>query len=118
MWVASDAQTVDAVLHGDLCRVRPLADPVPKSLAGSPAGEIFRHLVRMNDGEGHCPVKQAVSATLNALDPARVTAESTRWAANPASGIRANTDPCQPTEIAFALPASVSAALIGAPPLS
>ena len=118
LWVASDAQTVDAVLHSDLCRVRPLAEPVPKALVGSPAGEIFRHLVRMNDGEGHCPFKQAVSATLNALDTARVTAEGARWAARLASGIGAEMAPPHLTEFAFALPAYVIATLLGAPDAS
>jgi cytochrome P450 len=118
LWVASDAQTVDAVLRSSLCHVRQLTEPVPKSLVGSPAGEIFRHLVRMNDGEGHCPFKQAVSATLDALDPARVSAQSTRWAAHLASAIGADTDPRHLTEFAFALPPYVIATLLGAPDTS
>jgi hypothetical protein len=62
LWVASSASAVATVLTHHLCRVRPADEPVPKSLLGSPAAEIFRRLIRMNDGERHCPFKQAVSA--------------------------------------------------------
>src|ERR1700736_469103 len=60
LWVASSAAAVTAVLASDICRVRPPSEPVPKAIAGSPAGAIFGHLVRMTDGERHCPFKQAV----------------------------------------------------------
>ena len=63
--VASSAAAVTAALSDDaLCRVRQLAEPVPRALAGSPAGEIFGRLVRMTDGQDRCPLKQAVSAAL------------------------------------------------------
>ena len=68
LWVAAGAAVVDAVLASDLCGVRPLAEPVPAALLGSPAAAIFRHLVRMNDGAGHCPLKQAVTAALDAVE--------------------------------------------------
>ena len=55
VWVAASAEAVTAVLASDLCRVRPPAEPVPRALVGSPAGEIFRHLVRMNDGPAMPP---------------------------------------------------------------
>src|ERR1700704_2197965 len=64
LWIASSAAAVGAVLGSDRCRVRPPAEPVPNALLGSPAADIFRHLVRMNDGPGHCPVKRAVTRTL------------------------------------------------------
>ena len=53
LWVAASAAAVTAVLASDLCQVRPLAEPVPRALLESPAGEIFRSLVRMNDGPAH-----------------------------------------------------------------
>jgi cytochrome P450 len=115
MWVASGAEAVDAVLTSRLCRVRPLTEPVPKTLIGSPAGEIFRHLVRMNDGERHCPFKQAVAATLGAIDPATVAAVSARWAAGLAFAVAPDSDPNHLTDFAFALPAYVIASLLGAP---
>src|SRR5437870_763124 len=67
MWVASSAEVVAAVLGSQLCRVRPAAEPIPSALLGSPAGDIFGMLVRMNDGTAHCPLKSAVSATLASI---------------------------------------------------
>ncbi len=107
LWVATSAAAVTAVLTSDLGRVRPLTEPVPTALLGSPAGEIFRHLVRMNDGPGHCPFKQAVSATLDGLDPALTAARSREWAD------RIATKPL--ADFAFHLPVSVTASLLGVP---
>jgi cytochrome P450 len=107
LWVASSAEAVTAVLASDLCRVRPPAEPVPAVLLGSPAAEVFRHLVRMNDGPGHCPFKQAVAATLGSLDPGRTAEESRRWAGHLASGPLA--------DFAFRLPVYVTAGLLGVP---
>jgi len=107
MWVASSAEAVTAVLSSELCRVRPPAEPVPVALLGSPAGEIFRHLVRMNDGAGHCPFKQAVTGALDAVEPARVGAESRRWAE------RLEISPL--ADFAFGLPVAVVASLLGLP---
>src|SRR5262245_47912129 len=67
-WVASSAEAVRSVLTSHLCRVRPTAEPVPAHIAGSPAGDIFRSLVRMNDGDHHRLYKQIVSSTLLSLD--------------------------------------------------
>jgi cytochrome P450 len=80
LWVASSAAAVTAVLTSDICRVRPPSEPVPKAIAGSAAGEIFGRLVRMNDGENHCPFKRAIVATLDAVTPARVTQAATERA--------------------------------------
>src|SRR5687767_1012014 len=80
LWIATDARAVAAVLESPLCRVRPPSEPVPKALVGSPAGDIFGRLVRMNDGAGHSPMKPAVSATLGMLDPAGVAERARRWA--------------------------------------
>jgi cytochrome P450 len=79
-WVATGAPAVAAVLAHPACRVRPEAEPVPRALVGTPAGDVFAALVRMTDGAGHCPLKRAVSDALHALDLARVEAEARRWA--------------------------------------
>lgn len=107
LWVASSAAAVTAVLSSDLGRVRPPAEPVPTALLGSPAAGIFRHLVRMNDGPGHCPFKQAVSATLGSIDPAQAAERSRSWARHLAAGPLA--------EFAFRLPVYVTASLLGVP---
>jgi len=116
LWVASSAAAVTAVLSSDLCRVRPPAEPVPRALLGSPAGDIFRHLVRMNDGPGHCPFKQAVSATLDSVDRIQA-AEQSKISARILSGeLEPAADPRRLTEFAFRLPVHVVAGLLGVPP--
>jgi len=115
LWVAAGAEAVTAVLTSELCRVRPPAEPVPKTLLGSPAGEVFRHLVRMNDGRGHCPFKQAVSAALESLGPVQVAERSRLWANRLAEEIGPAADPGRLAEFAFHLPVVVVASLLGVP---
>src|SRR5262245_54260047 len=79
LWVASSASVVTSALTNGLCRVRPATEPIPKSLIGSPAAEIFRHLVRMNDGERHGAFKRAVSAALASIGAAEATQQSVKW---------------------------------------
>ena len=72
LWVAAGAGAVTAALTSEICRVRPAAEPVPRALVGTPAGELFSRLVRMNDGAYHLRQKPTVSATLAMLDAAVV----------------------------------------------
>ncbi|HTG34910.1 MAG TPA: cytochrome P450 [Thermoanaerobaculia bacterium] len=88
VWVAASAGAVTAVLTSDLCRVRPPAEPVPRALVGSPAGEIFRHLVRMTDGPVHAPCKHAVAATLRSFGEMETAAASREWARHLADELR------------------------------
>jgi len=111
LWVASSASVVTAALTNDLCRVRPATAPVPKSLLGSPAAEIFRHLVRMNDGERHCPFKQAVSAALASIDAAQAAQQSVKWARH----LLEEGGPERPSRFAFHLPVYVMGSLLGIP---
>jgi cytochrome P450 len=69
VWVASRADVVAQVLqaHGAL-RVRPAAEPVPRAILGSAAGEVFGHLVRMNDGAAHAAHRPALQRALAGLD--------------------------------------------------
>jgi cytochrome P450 len=64
-WVASSAEAVQAILSHPELRVRPISEPVPPALLGTPAAAIFASLVRMTDGPNHGPLKLAVQ---NALD--------------------------------------------------
>jgi len=50
-WVASSADAVTAILTHDMCRLRPAAEPVPKVPLYSPAADIFRHMMRVTDGD-------------------------------------------------------------------
>jgi cytochrome P450 len=115
LWVASSAAAVTAVLTSDLCRVRPPAEPVPRALLGSPAGDIFGHLVRMNDGPGHCPFKQAVSATLDSVDRIQAAEQSKASARILSDELEPAADPRRLTEFAFRLPVHVVASLLGVP---
>lgn len=69
LWVASRAEVVEQVLgaHGAL-RVRPAAEPVPRAIVGQPAGEVFGHLIRMNDGPAHQAHRPALQRALAGLD--------------------------------------------------
>ncbi|WP_341890191.1 cytochrome P450 [Variovorax sp. YR752] len=69
VWVASRADVVMQVLqaHAPL-RVRPATEPVPRAIVGSPAGEVFGHLVRMNDGPAHQAHRPALQRALAGLD--------------------------------------------------
>lgn len=81
LWVALGAREVAEVLSSDLVRVRPAAEPVPAVIAGAPAGDIFKNLVRMNDGPRHARAKEAVVGCLAVFEPAQVAAIAQRDAA-------------------------------------
>jgi cytochrome P450 len=79
IWIASGAEIVEAVLTSKACRVRPPCEPVPKALLNTMAGRIFQYLVRMNDGELHCPLKKAVAESLDAIDIDVIAGEAEKW---------------------------------------
>ena len=65
----------------------------PRRSRGGPAGRIFRHMIRMNDGAGHCPFKPAMAAALGEAEagrPGRVALECARLLAEP---LGAKSDP-------------------------
>jgi cytochrome P450 len=115
MWVAAGARAVEEVLGSDAGRVRPPQEPVPRALAGSPAGEIFRSLVRMNDGRGHCPFKAAVSAALASPSPAQVAREAAHWAMVLEGERGPGGDRRRLHDFSFSLSAYVLGSLLGAP---
>jgi cytochrome P450 len=116
LWVASSAAAVTGALSDDgLCRVRPAAEPVPRALVGSPAGEIFGRLVRMTDGQDRCPLKNAVSAALASVDGPAATEESRRWARALAAEIGPEASPGAVSSFAFDLPSYVVLSLLGVP---
>ena len=81
LWVAAASAIVQAALAHPSLRVRPPAEPVPKGLVGTPAGEVFARLVRMNDGEFHTrhrPDVQQAAARFSMADVARAAEESAR----------------------------------------
>lgn len=76
LWIASSAAGVKAVLGNPACRVRPVSEPVPAAIIGSAAGEVFGHLVRMNEGLRHDAPKLALQRFLAAVDLERVQART------------------------------------------
>lgn len=115
LWVACNAATVTAVLENPACLVRPPAEPVPPALVGSPTGEIFGRLVRMNDGVKHSTLKPAVSAATSGIEKL-VGGEAERWAERLVEELHAADDAARVNELAFRLPAYVLASLLGVPP--
>jgi cytochrome P450 len=113
LWVASKAETVAAVLGSELCLVRPAAEPVPTALIGTPAADVFRHLIRMNDGPGRCPLKRAVSSAFDQVDAAEVGVVSARCARSLAIETSAASDLQGLDEFARRLPVLVMASLLG-----
>ncbi|MCE8020428.1 cytochrome P450 [Halomonas sp. MCCC 1A11036] len=112
LWVASSAKDVAAVLEHHGCRVRPANEPVPMALQGTPVGKLFGSLVRMTDGESHCPLKQVVTATLATLEEDHITNLSRGCASYLLEEI-APLEPAGLTEFTLRLPAYSVAALLG-----
>ena len=65
----------------------------------------------MNDGERHCPFKQAVSAALASIDAAQAAQQSVRWARH----LLEEGGPERPSRFAFHLPVYVVGSLLGVP---
>jgi hypothetical protein len=116
LWVASSAAAVRSVMTSEQCRVRPAAEPVPKALVGSPAGEIFGQLARMNDGANHLRAKLAVSGHLASLDPAKVAEHGTTCARRLAEELGPAGDGQRLADFAFRLPTYIVGSLLGFAP--
>jgi cytochrome P450 len=109
MWVASSADAVRATLSSDICSVRPVDEPAPEAIAGSPAGDVFARLVRMNDGPYHRSAKSAISDALEMLDISSLAERSARFT----RVILAADDTLPP--LAYALPVFSIADQLGVP---
>lgn len=74
LWVAARAAVVTEVFENSHCMVRPAHEQIPRALAGLSTGDIFGHLVRMNDGPKHALPKLALRKALAGLGKARIDA--------------------------------------------
>ncbi len=115
IWLAASAAAVEAVLAEPLCRVRPVDEPVPKALLDSDAGNIFRHLVRMNDGAGHCPFKQAISHTLQSVNAEQIAQRAGQYALQLAAELYSPADYAWLDRLALQMPVYVMASVLGVP---
>ena len=105
LWVASRADVVMQVLAHPSLRVRPPAEAVPRAIAGTPAGELFSQLVRMNDGPLHAAIRPVLQRALGELDLGAAHSLALQVAADlPAQSLD---DWC------LAMPVSAVAALLG-----
>lgn len=105
LWVASRAEVAMQVLAHPALRVRPPAEAVPRAIAGTPAGELFSQLVRMNDGPLHAAHRPVLQRALARLD----LGAAHGLALEVAAGLQAQSldDWC------LAMPVSTVAALLG-----
>jgi cytochrome P450 len=107
---------VRAVLTSPLCRVRPPAEPVPRTLVGSVAGEIFGRLVRMTDGPGHMPAKLSVAGHLGSMSPALFVQQGTICATQLVDELDPGRHTDRLTEFAFRLPVYAVGSVLGFTP--
>jgi cytochrome P450 len=68
LWIASSAKIVREILSSADCVVRPPHDQIPANILGGSAGEVFAHLIRMNEGNAHQPGKQVLKTSLRTID--------------------------------------------------
>ncbi|MFL6658276.1 MAG: cytochrome P450 [Massilia sp.] len=108
VWIACLPSVIDEVMANAHCLVRPPAEAVPHAIAGSSAGTIFGHLVRMNEGPSHAAHRRALANALASVDLAAVGARTNYFAA----ALAASHDLDAWT---FALPTYVVADLLGMP---
>lgn len=106
LWVATTAAAVEAALEEPRLRVRPVAEQVPAALVGTPAGEVFARLVRMNDGDFHARHKPAVREATGRFTLDQVGRAAAEAALDLAERVDAN-------ELLGALPVQVMARLLG-----
>lgn len=113
LWVASSAAHVSAALTSERCHVRPPAEPVPTALVGSPAGDVFARLVRMNDGPPHDTVKPAIATALDGLDTGGVLDHARAAARRLARELAPAGAPARLRDFALRLSPYVVAGLLG-----
>ncbi|SEO52481.1 Cytochrome P450 [Duganella sp. CF517] len=80
LWIASRAEIIRQVFDNPHCLVRPVAEPVPKAIAGGDAGAVFARLIRMNEGAAHAGPRRAIGQALAGLELAAVAAKTGRLA--------------------------------------
>ncbi|MGN6669595.1 MAG: cytochrome P450 [Trinickia sp.] len=112
VWVAARADTVRTVLADERLTVRPMNEPVPRAIAGQPAGDVFARLARMNEGDAHRAARQALVKGLSAVDTESVF----QSARDHAAALIARADSADESvlhALAFAIPVRIVADLLG-----
>lgn len=114
LWVVARHDTVHAVLGDARLTVRPSTEPVPRAIAGQPAGEVFARLARMNEGDAHRIARQSLVNAMSAVDIEAVFQSARTHAAAliERSGTEAD-DAGLLDALAFALPVRIVAERVG-----
>ena len=81
LWIASRAEVIQEIFDNPHCLVRPVAEPVPRAIAGGDAGAVFAKLIRMNDGAAHAGPKRVIGQALAGVELAAVADKTGRLAA-------------------------------------
>lgn len=114
LWIAARASTVRVVLEDERLTVRPASEPVPRTIAGEPAGAVFGQLARMNEGEPHRVARRALIAGLGSVDVEHVFRSAHARAAEAIARTEASERRLLEV-LAFALPVQLIASLVGLP---
>lgn len=114
LWIAARASTVRAVLDDERLTVRPTSEPVPRAIAGEPAGAVFGQLARMNEGEPHRVARRALIEGLGSVDVEHMFRSAHTRAAEAIDRAKASDDRSLEV-LAFALPVHLIATLLGLP---
>ena len=112
LWVASRPDVIQEVFDNPHCLVRPVAEPVPRAIAGGAAGAVFAQLMRMNDGVAHAGPRRAIGRALAGVDASAVADKTCRLAAT-LEARHALDDGATLTRWVFDLPTCVVADLLG-----
>lgn len=115
LWVASGTAAVKSVLASDICHVRPPSEIVPRRFQGSALAEIFGHLVRMNEGQRHDPLKRAVGAAMMAVDETRLAEIARERSGAVLQRTQPQSSRSALTDFMLAFPVEVVARLAGVP---
>lgn len=108
LWVATSHAVIAQTLAHPHLRVRPPAEPVPKALLGTAAGDVFSQLVRMSDGDFHARHKPAVEQRARRWSLADV-AKAAQAATADLSSVE------DPNQLMALLPVQAMARLLGVP---
>ncbi len=66
LWVAADAKSINEVITCKQMQVRPLRQQIHPELNNTAAGDVFRQLIRMREGEYQQQMKSLIASALSA----------------------------------------------------
>jgi cytochrome P450 len=112
LWVASKAAVILRILNEPSFRVRPSAEPVPATIAGSTAGTVYGQLVRMCEGEYHEAARKILVRAFADLDMRSLT-ERAQWHAHASADRLGPLNGIGLTDWAFDVPIRCIGELVG-----